>query len=57
MTRHPLHYENIGGMLVRTEDGLLRWLCPSCGARGSVKRYRETCPDCGHDKPYPELSR
>lgn len=43
-----LHYENIGGMLVRRE-GMLNWECPDCGSRGHSENVMEVCPDCRNE--------
>ena len=44
-----IHYENIGGMLIR-RDGMLSWQCPDCKARGRSRYVRKTCPECRSKK-------
>ncbi len=40
-----LHYENMGGLLIR-RDGALHWYCPACKTHGESKKVRKTCPKC-----------
>ena len=46
MSLQKLHYENLGGTLVRRE-GLLSWRCPLCKAGGQSLEVMRTCPECG----------
>ena len=46
MNIQKLHYENLGGMLIRRE-GLLSWRCPLCKAEGQSLEVMRTCPECG----------
>ena len=46
MSIQKLHYENLGGMLIRRE-GLLNWRCPLCKAEGQSPEVMRTCPECG----------
>ena len=46
MSLQKLHYENLGGMLIRRE-GLLNWRCPLCKAEGQSLEVMRTCPECG----------
>ena len=46
MSIQKLHYENLGGTLVRRE-GLLSWRCPLCKAEGQSPGVMRTCPECG----------
>lgn len=45
MTGQKLHYENMGGLLVR-RDGVLRWRCPDCKAEGESKHVLRVCQKC-----------
>lgn len=40
-----LHYENMGGLLVR-RDGFLNWRCPDCKKQGQSKKVLSVCPLC-----------
>lgn len=40
---NKLHYENIGGMLVRRE-GMLHWRCPVCREEGASEQVLSECP-------------
>ena len=46
MNIQKLHYENLGGMLIRRE-GLLNWRCPLCKAEGHSPEVMRACPECG----------
>ena len=46
MSIQKLHYENLGGILIRRE-GLLTWRCPLCKAEGQSPEAMRTCPECG----------
>ena len=46
MSIQKLHYENLGGMLIRRE-GLLNWRCPLCKAEGQSPEVMRACPECG----------
>ena len=46
MSIQKLHYENLGGMLIRRE-GFLNWRCPLCKAEGQSSEVMRTCPECG----------
>ena len=46
MSIQKLHYENLGGMLIR-RDGLLNWRCPLCKAEGQSLEVMRACPECG----------
>ena len=46
MSIQKLHYENLGGMLIRRE-GLLNWRCPLCKAEGQSPEVMRVCPECG----------
>ena len=46
MSIQKLHYENLGGILIRRE-GLLTWRCPLCKAEGQSPEVMRTCPECG----------
>ena len=46
MSIQKLHYENMGGMLIRRE-GLLNWRCPLCKAEGQSREVMRVCPKCG----------
>lgn len=46
MSIQKLHYENLGGMLIRRE-GLLSWRCPLCKAEGQSPEVMRACPECG----------
>ena len=46
MSIQKLHYENLGGMLIRRE-GLLNWRCPLCKAEGQSREVMRVCPKCG----------
>lgn len=53
-TVQKLHYENMGGMLIR-RDGVLHWRCPDCKAEGESKSVHKVCPVCGQpDKKGPQ---
>lgn len=43
--KQKLHYENMGGPLIR-RDGFLHWRCPDCKAEGESKRVLRVCPEC-----------
>lgn len=45
MGEQKLHYENMGGLLIR-RDGFLHWRCPDCKAEGESKRVLRVCPEC-----------
>lgn len=45
MADQKLHYENMGGLLIR-RDGLLHWRCPDCKAQGASKKVLRVCPQC-----------
>ena len=45
MSIQKLHYENLGGMLIRRE-GLLNWRCPLCKAEGQSREVMCVCPKC-----------
>ena len=46
MSIQKLHYENLGGLLIRRE-GLLNWRCPLCKAEGQSPEVMRACPECG----------
>ena len=46
MSIQKLHYENLGGILIRRE-GLLNWRCPLCKAEGQSPEVMRACPECG----------
>ena len=46
MNIQKLHYENLGGILIRRE-GLLNWRCPLCKAEGQSPEVMRACPECG----------
>ena len=45
MGEQKLHYENMGGLLIR-RDGVLHWRCPDCKAEGESKQVLRVCPQC-----------
>lgn len=45
MTCQKLHYEHLGGLLIR-RDGVLHWRCPDCEKWGVSKDVMATCPYC-----------
>lgn len=47
MTIQKLHYENLGGLLVRRE-GMLHWRCPDCKEEGASEVVMQSCPKCGN---------
>ena len=52
MGEQKLHYENIGGLLIR-RDGFLHWRCPDCKAEGESKRVLRVCPVFAAPQPSP----
>lgn len=46
MTIQKLHYENMGGLLIR-RDGQLHWRCPDCKEEGASDTVMAVCPHCG----------
>ena len=45
MAEQKLHYENMGGLLIR-RDGFLHWRCPDCKADGESKNVLRVCSQC-----------